>query len=146
MRTILVDAKSPESSLHRVISPSEKNRRADHAGRFAAASHDRLAALDACDCCLNGNDDEREAAIAELEAVFSTFPAAVIDLGVARSDPRMVRYAAGRSDLLVVRYGQTERKSLLLRAALRAADRTVAGVILTRDRRDLKFLRGVRAQ
>jgi len=56
----------------------------------------------------------------------------VIDLGVARLDPRMVPLMRPADPiLLVVRYGQTERKELATSAAaLRAADRSVAGVIM----------------
>ena len=49
MRTILVDANLQSPTLHRVVSPAERTRRADHAGRFAATSHDRLAEIDAGD-------------------------------------------------------------------------------------------------
>ena len=122
MRTILVDANLQSPSLHRVVSPAERSVAQitlDGSLQLRTTGWQRLTLAT---CCLNGNDDEREAAIAELEAVLSTFPAAVIDLGVARlADPI----------LLVVRYGQTERKELATTAAaLRAADRTVAGVIL----------------
>jgi Mrp family chromosome partitioning ATPase len=83
-------------------------------------------------CCLQGNDEQSEAAMAELSAVLNTFPAAVIDLGVARLDPRMLPLMRPTDPiLLVVRYGQTERKELATTAAaLRVADRTVAGVVM----------------
>jgi len=132
MRTILVDANLQSPSLHRVVSPAERTVAQitlDGSLQLRMTGWPRLTLAT---CCLNGNDDEREAAIAELEAVLSTFPAAVIDLGVARLDPRMLPLMRPADPiLLVVRYGQTERKELATTAAaLRAADRTVAGVIL----------------
>jgi Mrp family chromosome partitioning ATPase len=132
MRTILVDANLQSPTLHRVVSPAERTVAQitlDGSLQLRTTGWQRLTLAT---CCLNGNDDEREAAIAELEAVLSTFPAAVIDLGVARLDPRMLPLMRPADPiLLVVRYGQTERKELATTAAaLRAADRTVAGVIL----------------
>jgi len=132
MRTILVDANLQSPSLHRVVSPSERTVAQitlDGSLQLRTTGWQRLTLAT---CCLNGSDDEREAAIAELEGVLSTFPAAVIDLGVARLDPRMLPLMRPADPiLLVVRYGQTERKELATSAAaLRAADRTVAGVIM----------------
>jgi Mrp family chromosome partitioning ATPase len=132
MRTILVDANLQSPTLHRVVSPAERTLAQitlDGSLQLRLTGWQRLTLAT---CCLNGNDDEREAAIAELEAVISTFPAAVIDLGVARLDSRMLPLMRPADPiLLVVRYGQTARKELATTAAaLRAADRTVAGVIL----------------
>jgi Mrp family chromosome partitioning ATPase len=132
MRTILVDANLQSPTLHRVVSPAERTLAQitlDGSLQLRTTGWQRLTLAT---CCLSGNDDEREAAIAELEAVINTFPAAVIDLGVARLDSRMLPLMRPADPiLLVVRYGQTERKELATTAAaLRAADRTVAGVIL----------------
>ena len=132
MRTILVDANLQSPSLHRVVSPAERavaQITLDGSLQLRTTGWPRLTLAT---CCLEGNDDGREAAVAELESVLSTFPAAVIDLGVARLDPRMLPLMRPTDPiLLVVRYGQTERKELATTAAaLRAADRNVAGVIL----------------
>ena len=132
MRTILVDANLQSPSLHRVVAHAERpvtQITLDGSLQLRTTGWQRLTLAT---CCLSGDDGEREAAIAELEAVLSTFPAAVIDLGVARLDPRMLPLMRPADPiLLVVRYGQTERKELATTAAaLRAADRTVAGVIL----------------
>ncbi len=132
MRTILVDANLQSPSLHRVVSPSERTLAQitlDGSLQLRATGWQRLTLAT---CCLNGDDDERDAVITELEAVLGTFPAAVIDLGVARLDPRMLPLMRPADPiLLVVRYGQTERKELATSAAaLRAADRSVAGVIM----------------
>lgn len=132
MRTILVDANLQSPSLHGVMSPAERTVSQitlDGSLQLRTTGWPRLTLAT---CCMQGNDDQRDAAIAELAGVLNTFPAAVIDLGVARLDPRMVPLMRPADPiLLVVRYGQTERKELATSAAaLRAADRTVAGVIL----------------
>lgn len=132
MRTILVGANLQSPSLHGVMSPAERTVSQitlDGSLQLRTTGWPRLTLAT---CCMQGNDDQREAAIAELAGVLNTFPAAVIDLGVARLDPRMLPLMRPTDPiLLVVRYGQTERKELATTAAaLRVADRTVAGVIM----------------
>ena len=132
MRTILVDANLQSPSLHGVISPSDRTATQitlDGSLQLRTTGWPRLTLAT---CCMQGDDLQREAVIAELSAVLSTFPAAVIDLGVARLDPRMLPLMRPTDPiLLVIRYGQTERKELeTTAAALRGADRTVAGVIM----------------
>jgi Mrp family chromosome partitioning ATPase len=60
------------------------------------------------------------------------YAVAVVDVGVARLDARMLQLARSADPiLLVVRYGRTERQELVNTVrALRAANRSVAGVIL----------------
>jgi Mrp family chromosome partitioning ATPase len=140
MRTILVDANLQSPSLHGMLSPTERTVTQitlDGSLQLRSTGWPRLTLAT---CCLNGNDEESEAAIAELGTVLRTFPAAVIDLGVARLDPRMLPLMRPTDPiLLVVRYGQTERKELeTTAAALRVADRTVAGVILNRRQSRLR--------
>jgi Mrp family chromosome partitioning ATPase len=132
MRTILVDANLQSPSLHGVISPMERSIKQitlDGSVQLRSTGWPRLTLAT---CCVDGDDEQREAAIAELGSVLNTFPAAVIDLGVTRLDPRMLPLMRPTDPiLLVVRYGETERKELATTAAaLRVADRTVAGVIL----------------
>jgi Mrp family chromosome partitioning ATPase len=132
MRTILVDANLQSPSLHGVVSPADRNVTQitlDGSLQIRTTGWPRLTLAT---CCLQGNEDQSEAAMAELSAMLNTFPAAVIDLGVARLDPRMLPLMRPIDPiLLVVRYGQTERKELATTAAaLRVADRTVAGVIM----------------
>jgi Mrp family chromosome partitioning ATPase len=132
MRTILVDANLQSPSLHGVMSPAERTVSQitlDGSLQLRTTGWPRLTLAT---CCMQGDDNQREAAIAELAGVLNTFPAAVIDLGVARLDPRMLPLMRPTDPiLLVVRYGQTERKELATTAAaLRVADRTVAGVIM----------------
>lgn len=132
MRTILVDANLQSPSLHGVISPSDRTATQitlDGSLQLRTTGWSRLTLAT---CCIQGDDLQRETVIAELSAVLSTFPAAVVDLGVARLDPRMLPLIRPTDPiLLVVRYGQTERKELeTTAAALRGAERTVAGVIM----------------
>jgi Mrp family chromosome partitioning ATPase len=132
MRTLLVDANLQSPSLHGVISPANgtvTHITLDGSLQLRSTGWPRLTLAT---CCPFENDDQHEAALAELGSVINTFPAAVIDLGVARLDPRMVPLMRPTDPiLLVVRYGKTERNELATTAAaLRAADRTVAGVIL----------------
>jgi Mrp family chromosome partitioning ATPase len=132
MRTILVDANLQSPSLHGVVPPSDRSVTQITLDGSLQLRTTGWPKLTLATCCLDGNDEQREAAIAELGGVLNTFPAAVIDLGVARLDPRMLPLVRTTDPiLLVVRYGQTERKELATTAAaLRVADRTVAGVIL----------------
>ena len=132
MRTLLVDANLHRPSLHGVISPANAPLTQITLDGSLQLRTTGWPGLTLATCCVNGNDAQREAAIAELGTVLGTFPAAVIDLGVARLDPRMLPLMRPTDPiLLVVRYGRTERKELATTAAaLRVADRTVAGVIL----------------
>jgi Mrp family chromosome partitioning ATPase len=68
----------------------------------------------------------------EFETLLGAYPAVIIDLGVTRLDARMLPLARSEDPILmVVRQGHTERRELATTAsALRAARRTVAGVIL----------------
>src|SRR5581483_6062984 len=66
------------------------------------------------------------------EALLDSFLLAVVDLGVVRLDGRLLALARPTDPIIVVtRYGATEREELATTAAaLKAASRTVAGVIL----------------
>jgi Mrp family chromosome partitioning ATPase len=70
--------------------------------------------------------------LGQMEALLVSYPAVVVDLGVPRLDARMLPLANPADPiLLVVREGQTERRELATSAdALRAANRTLAGVVL----------------
>jgi Mrp family chromosome partitioning ATPase len=132
MRTILVDANLHRPGLHRLVSNGDRKLSPvalDGALQLRSTGWPRLTLAT---CCLHGDDRQRDSMVAELENVLATFPAVVIDLGVARLDSRMLPLVRPSDPiLLVVRYGQTERQELITTtAALRAADRTVAGVIL----------------
>ncbi len=93
--------------------------------------------LDLANCSVPDDEINCEEVLRDIEAVASSYQAAVVDLGAPRLDARMLRIARpGDPLLLVVRYGKTLRTDLAnTAAALRAAKRTIAGVILN-DRPD----------
>lgn len=132
VRTLLVDANLRAPNLHCVLSADSRQNpelTLDGSLQLRATGHPRLTLLTTC---LEEDDLERDLVIAELETVLHSFPAVVIDLGVLRLDPRMLPLVRPSDPImLVVRYGQTQRQELTTTtAALRSADRTVAGVIL----------------
>ncbi len=131
LETILVDAHLRHPSLHRLFTrgPRSPEVLLDGALQLRATGWPRL---QLATCYLSGAEAERRAALAQLEERLAGFPAAVIDLGVARLDSRMLPLARpGDPILLVVRYGSTRRQDVATTAvALRAANRTLAGAIL----------------
>src|SRR5215469_18567574 len=66
------------------------------------------------------------------EGLLDGFLLAVVDLGVVRLDGRLLALARPTDPVIVVtRYGSTEREELATTAAaLKAASRTIAGVII----------------
>jgi Mrp family chromosome partitioning ATPase len=132
VRTLLIDANLHAPGLYRLLTNGERRvQEATLEGsvQLRATGWPRLTLAS---CCLEGDDFERDLVMADLEPVFRNFPAIVIDLGVARLDPRMLTLLRPTDPIMVVvRYGQTQRKELATTAAaLRSANRTVAGVIL----------------
>jgi Mrp family chromosome partitioning ATPase len=132
INTVLVDANLRNPSLHRLLAPGDRRNSQmllDGALQVRNTGWRRLSLVS---CALQNDDGLRDQMIAKLETLLSTFSAVVIDLGVTRLDARMLPLVRPTDPiLLVVRSGQTERQELVTTtAALRAADRTVAGVIL----------------
>ena len=132
INTILVDANLRHPALHRLMAPGDRRNSQvtlEGAVQLRTTGWSRLTLAT---CYLQGDEPQRDLLLANLENILSTFSAVVIDLGVARLDARMLPLVRPADPiLLVVRSGQTERPELVTTtAALRAADRTVAGVIL----------------
>lgn len=131
LETVLVDAHLRRPSLHRLFSrgPQTPEVVLDGALQMRPTGWPRL---ELATCCMSGDESDRRAALAQLEDRLGAFPAAVIDLGVARLDSRMLPLARpGDPILLVVRSGSTKRRDLATTAAaLRGANRTLAGAIL----------------
>jgi Mrp family chromosome partitioning ATPase len=132
LRTLLVDAHLRSPALHRMFGgPASKMPETllDGALQLRATGWPRL---ELASCSLTGGESERQELLNTFENLLNHYQAAVIDLGVTRLDARMLPLA--RPDdpiLLVVRYGHTERRELsTANAALQAANRAVAGVIL----------------
>ncbi|MBF6568301.1 MAG: hypothetical protein IVW54_05435 [Candidatus Binataceae bacterium] len=132
VRTLLVDANVRAPSLERVLSAGKRRTAEIGVGRslqLLTTEHSRLTlATIAAEC----DESERDIALAELETVLCSFPAVVIDLGVTRLDPRMLPLVRPADPImLVLRYGHTLRHELATTtAAMRSANRTVAGVLL----------------
>jgi Mrp family chromosome partitioning ATPase len=131
MRTLIVDANLRSPTLHRAFEGPGATGSAlllDGALQIQPTAWPRL---DLANCCIDGDDAERIAAMQELESLIGAYPATIVDLGVVRLDARTLPLA--RVDdpiILVVRRGLTKRTELsTTAAALRAANRGVAGVI-----------------
>jgi Mrp family chromosome partitioning ATPase len=132
LRTLLIDANPRRPTLHRSFARS--NTRSPELvldGPMQIRSTG-WSWLDLATCCLGSTDSERREALKRLDDVSRYYAAVVVDLGVVRLDARMLPLARETDPIvLVARYGQTRRHELATTAAaLRAAKRTPAGVIL----------------
>jgi protein-tyrosine kinase len=132
INTVLVDANLRNPGLHRMLASGDRRGvqvMLDGALQLRNTGWRRLSLIS---CALQNEDGQRDLLLSKIESILSTFSAVVIDLGVTRLDARMLPLVRPTDPiLLVVRSGQTERQELVTTtAALRAADRTVAGVIL----------------
>jgi len=146
LETLLVDAHLRRPSLHRIFGRNAPTPQVvlDGALQMHSTGWPRL---ELASCCLPGEESGRRAALAQLEERMAAFPAAVIDLGVARLDSRMLPLARpGDPILLVIRYGYTKRRDVATTAAaLRGANRTLAGAILNAVA-DTAVTRGTKAR
>jgi Mrp family chromosome partitioning ATPase len=130
VRTLLVDAHLRHPSLHRIFTaPDYKQTELllDGALQIRSSGWPRL---EVASCAIDF-DEERQAIMQRLDNVLSHYGAVVVDLGVIRLDTRMLTLARPTDPiLLVARYGHTRRQELATTtAALRAANRAVAGVV-----------------
>lgn len=129
-RTMLVDANLRRPSLHRFFDRSKGNQLVLRRSLQLRPTGWRR--LDLANCVITGGEAQRAGLLSEFEELAPGYPAVVVDLGVARLDARMLALARPNDPiLLVVRYGHCERRELATSAAaLRAANRAPAGVIL----------------
>ncbi len=132
LRTILVDAHLRRPGLHRFLAahqPRIPELLLDGALQIRGTGWPRL---EIANCSVAESERRPTEVLAQFEELLAHYQAAVIDLGVPRLDARMLPLARPNDPImLVVRYGYTERKELSnTAAALRAANRTVAGVVL----------------
>jgi Mrp family chromosome partitioning ATPase len=132
VRTLLIDANLQAPGLHRGFSFGERRSAEMLLVGSVQLRPTGWPRLTLATCCLESDELECDLLMAELDPVLCTFPAVVIDLGVPRLDPRMLPLVRPADPImLVVRYGQTERRELVTTAAaLRSANRTVAGLVL----------------
>jgi Mrp family chromosome partitioning ATPase len=131
LRTMLVDAHLRHPSLHRLFQhPGRRPAELvlDGALQVRATEWPRLELVT---CCLSSPDSHQQL-FDEFETLLGEYQAAIVDLGVTRLDARMLPLARSTDPILmVVRQGHTERRELATTAsALRAASRSVAGVVL----------------
>ncbi|HVB79019.1 MAG TPA: hypothetical protein VNE82_03600 [Candidatus Binataceae bacterium] len=131
LRTMLVDAHLRHPALHRLLqSPNKRPSELllDGALQMRATAWPRL---ELATCCLSSSDSQGQL-IEQFEGLLGTYSAVIADLGVIRLDARMLPLARRDDPIVaVVRQGHTERHELATTAAaLRAASRPIAGVIL----------------
>jgi Mrp family chromosome partitioning ATPase len=124
--TALVDAHLQHPGLQNFF-PREDAGKADLRGSLAV----RGAGLPRLDVVMNSLGQTAEQLMEEIETTLPSYRAAVIDLGVVRLEPSLLKLVKPNDlVLLVARYGHTERRHLLASArAFSAANRPAAGVI-----------------
>jgi Mrp family chromosome partitioning ATPase len=131
VRTLLFDAHLRHPSLHRMLTADSKEPEVmlDGALQIRSCSWPRL---ELASWRRDIAEEGRYELLQRLEKVLGHYAAVVIDLGVIRLDTRMLPLARPTDPiLLVARHGHTRRQELATTAAaLRAANRAVAGVIL----------------
>jgi Mrp family chromosome partitioning ATPase len=132
LNTVLVDAQLQNPSLHRLFTfphPNALELLLEGSLQIRPTGWPRL---QLASCCVADGDSSPDQTLAEFDRLLGDYKAAVIDLGAPRLDARMLPLARPADPiLLVVKYGATERKELSnTAAAMRAANRSVAGVIM----------------
>ena len=132
LRTLLIDAHLRRPTLHRMFTRANDRKCELLLDGPMQIRSTGWAWLDVATCCLGATQSDRREALLRCEEIAGHYAVAVVDLGVVRLDARMLPLARETDPiLLVVRNGQTRRQELATTsAALRAAKRTVAGVIL----------------
>ncbi|MGH7247116.1 MAG: hypothetical protein ACREH9_03340 [Pseudomonadota bacterium] len=132
LRTLLIDAHLRSPMLHRMFGATVAKTPElllDGSLQLRSTGWPRL---ELATCSLAAGEEGGKDLVEEFETLLAHYQATVIDLGVTRLDARMLSLARPQDPiLLVVRYGHTERRELATAtAALQAANRAVAGVIL----------------
>lgn len=131
LRTLVVDANPRSQGLHRMLDDSRRKTPDLLHGPLLIRTT-LWPKLELASCSPAYAERDSQQLITEVDTLASEYPAVVVDLGVVRLDPRMLPLARPNDPIvLVVRYGHTERRELsTTAAALQAANREVAGVIL----------------
>jgi|SRR5579875_2605072 Mrp family chromosome partitioning ATPase len=131
LRTLLVDAHLRKPALHKMFPPLPGSNAPLLLGDQFVVRPSAMPRLELASClpmtaALKPGDAQA------YEALLDGFLLTVVDLGVVRLDGRLLALARPADPIIVVaRYGATERDELATTAAaLKAASRTVAGVIL----------------
>jgi Mrp family chromosome partitioning ATPase len=144
LRTLLVDAHLRRPTLHRMFTRANDRKSLLMLDGPMQIRSTGWNWLDLATCCLGSTEAERREALAQCQDIAGHYAVVVVDLGVVRLDARMLPLAREADPiLLVVRYGRTRRQELATTTvALRAANRTVAGVILNAATNSVASLAG----
>ncbi len=131
LRTLLVDAHLRKPELHKLFPPALGASAPLLLGDQFVVRPSTMPRLELASC-LPMSTDLNPGDTQGYEALLDSFLLAVVDLGVVRLDGRLLALARPTDPIIVVtRYGATEREELATTvAALKAASRTVAGVII----------------
>jgi len=132
LRTLLVDAHLRKPELHKMFPPLPGSGAPLLLGDQFVVRPSAMPRLELASCLPMTASALRPGDAQGYEALLDSFLLAVVDLGVVRLDGRLLALARPTDPIIVVtRYGSTERDELATTAAaLKAASRTVAGVII----------------
>jgi Mrp family chromosome partitioning ATPase len=132
LRTLLVDAHLRKPELHKMFPPALGANAPLILGDQFVVRPSTMPRLELASCLPMAAENLGEGNVPGYEALLDSFMLAVVDLGVVRLDGRLLALARPTDPIiLVTRYGSTEREELATTvAALKAASRTVAGVII----------------
>jgi Mrp family chromosome partitioning ATPase len=132
LRTLLVDAHLRKPELHKMFPPPAAKSPPLLLGDQFVVCPSSVPRLELASCLPMRAEAMRPGDAQGYEALLGTFLFAVVDLGVLRLDGRLLSLARPSDPIVIVtRYGSTQRDELATTvAALKAASRTVAGVIM----------------
>jgi Mrp family chromosome partitioning ATPase len=131
LRTLLVDAHLRKPELHKMFPPALGANAPLILGDRFVMRPSTMPRLEIASC-LPTAAELKPGDAQGYENLLDSFLLAVVDLGVVRLDGRLLAMARPTDPIIVVtRYGSTQREELATTvAALKAASRTVAGVII----------------
>jgi protein-tyrosine kinase len=132
LRTLLVDAHLRKPELHKMFPPLPAQNAPLLLSDQFVVRPSAVPGLDLASCLPMTAQTLRPGDAQGYEALLDSFLVAVVDLGIVRLDGRLLALARPTDPIIVVtRYGSTERDELATTvAALKAASRSVAGVII----------------
>src|SRR5579883_3483463 len=132
LRTLLVDAHLRKPTLHKMFPPAPGANAPLLLGDQFVVRSSAMPRLELASCLPMAAAALKPGEARGYEALLDSFLLAVVDLGVVRLDGRLLALARPSDPIIVVtRYGSTQREELATTvAALKAASRTVAGVIM----------------
>ncbi|HKD68593.1 MAG TPA: hypothetical protein VKB84_17245 [Candidatus Binataceae bacterium] len=132
LRTLLVDAHLRKPTLHKMFPPTPGSNAPLLLGDQFVVRPSVMPRLELASCLPMTASALKPGDAQGYEGLLDGFLLAVVDLGVVRLDGRLLALARPTDPVIVVtRYGSTAREELATTAAaLKAASRTIAGVIM----------------